>query len=592
MTYLLDKLRSRFFSPNSSLELKLRTCYHRLTATRMYFKFQAWRAIRSYNKFRAYQRSLVLPNPDTFSQQPKVSFMMNLQGDEDINLRVTIDSILNLTSPNWEIILISSAGWDEKDIQPIHRQDQRINIVGGHSLDSKKISGDYLIFCAPGDVFFKGLISRFFESYQTNPSADVYYYDGEYQSPSSTKPVPLFKPITHSPELLLSSNYCTRALIKIETLQDNPMDLGNRERMIDAEYDAVLKISENKGRFQHIPYLLLTQTELITSSNVRDESIFRSHFQRLGMNQASSEKVGGEVRFSWQINDPSVAIIIPSKNHYQLLKGLIDSILEKTDYPDYTINIVDNNSDNRETQAYYEHISDDSRFSIIPYNAPFNYSQAINLGVENTQSELVLFLNDDMQVIDPYWLGELAQWAHRADIGVVGAKLLRENHTIQHAGIIIGLNGFAGHFYLNAPEDYHGLFGSANWYRNLQALTGACQMVRRDLFTKVGGYDEKYRLAFGDIDFCLRVQECGYRNMLTPFARLFHYEGKSRGYQTPVKDILHGYNQLQDYLIKDDPYYSPNLTYTRIPRCSTTENTQAMRTEQMKTRKTFYKQKG
>jgi GT2 family glycosyltransferase len=254
------------------------------------------------------------------------------------------------------------------------------------------------------------------------------------------------------------------------------------------------------------------------------------------------------------------------------------------------IYIVDNGSDNPQTIAYYQEVSQQQNIAIIPYPEPFNYSEAINRGVQETKSDLVLLMNDDMAVFTDIWLNELAQWAVRPEIGVVGAKLIRKNHTIQHAGIVMGLSGFAGHIYLNAPEDYHGLLGSVDWTRNYLAMTGACQMVRREVFNDVGGYDEGYRLAFGDIDFCLKVHEKGYQNVYTPFAQLYHYEGSSRGYQTPVEDALKGYDTLETYLINEDPFFSPNLTYTRIPRCVFKKHTVNERKQQIEARKNFYLQ--
>jgi len=179
----------------------------------------------------------------------------------------------------------------------------------------------------------------------------------------------------------------------------------------------------------------------------------------------------------------------------------------------------------------------------------------------------------------------MVRWACQPEIGVVGAKLLHKNRSIQHAGIILGMNGFIGHLYLNAPEHYHGLAGSADWYRNFYALTGACQAMRRNVFNQVGGYDPRFRLAFGDIDFCLRVIKEGYRNLYTPFAQLIHFEGSSRGYSTPTGDILFGYHELKSWLEADDPYFSPNLTYTPIPKCNTGHRTANDRLERIEQRK-------
>jgi GT2 family glycosyltransferase len=152
----------------------------------------------------------------------------------------------------------------------------------------------------------------------------------------------------------------------------------------------------------------------------------------------------------------------------------------------------------------------------------------------------------------------------------------------------MGLVGFAGHIYLNAPDHYFGLWGSSDWYRDLLAVTGACQMMRREVFNQVGGYDPGFKLAFGDIDFCLRVHQMGYHNIYTPFARLYHYEGRSRGYVTPIQDILRGYEHFKTYLSQDDPYYSPNLTYSRIPKCTAAQEPLEERQRQIEIRRSFY----
>jgi GT2 family glycosyltransferase len=187
-----------------------------------------------------------------------------------------------------------------------------------------------------------------------------------------------------------------------------------------------------------------------------------------------------------------------------------------------------------------------------------------------------------MQVLQPDWLAELAQWALLPEIGVVGAKLLHANHTIQHAGIIIGMQGIVGHLYLNAPDHYYGLMGSVDWYRDVSAVTGACQMVRRSVFEELGGYDEEYQLVFSDIDFCLKAIKKGYRNLYDPFATLIHFEGQSRGYRTPINDLARAY---EEWLRKDDPYFSPNLTYTTIPRCQLGPADQNDRFKRMETRR-------
>ena len=174
-----------------------------------------------------------------------------------------------------------------------------------------------------------------------------------------------------------------------------------------------------------------------------------------------------------------------------------------------------------------------------------------------------------MQVISADWLTELIKWAMIPGVGLVGTKLLHPNLTIQHAGMVMGLQGFVGHVYLDAPDHYWGLTGSVDWTRNVSAVTGACQLLRRSVFLELSGYDEGFQLVGGDVDFCLRAIELGYRVVYAPSAALIHHQGATRGYQTPVKDLLRTYEKMKSWLARPDPYFPPNCTYTAIPRCQT-----------------------
>jgi GT2 family glycosyltransferase len=290
-------------------------------------------------------------------------------------------------------------------------------------------------------------------------------------------------------------------------------------------------------------------------------------------------------RVSWSSQQPKVSIIVPTRDSPAILKGLLSSIFSITGYPDYEVVLVDNHSTNSETLAYYEQIELERRVQVIPFNEPFNYSKAINLGAANSQGELLLFLNNDMQVLHADWLSELVQWALLPEIGIVGAKLLHPDQTIQHAGVVIGLQGFMGHLYPNTPDHTYGLMGSTDWYRDFCAVTGACQMMRRKVFEEIGGYDESFKLVFSDIDICLSAIQKGYRVLYDPFVTLIHYEGHSRGYSTPPEDIIRGYEKLRPWLLHDDPYFSPNLTYTNIPRCKRNLPSDRERLAQVEARK-------
>ena len=586
MTSILHKLRALFLSPDSNLELRLRTLYHRFSATRLAFSFQDWQSRRSYRKWLAQQGALIPPSLEASLLQPKVCFLLVYTAEEIEKTLLTLDSLQNLTIQNWEVLLLPTTEEKAAPLPPEVQQDVRIKSIDAFSLD--QTTGYFLVFCAPGDHFSKHLLAHFYAVLNTSPDSDVYYFDCEYQPGGRAKNLPFMKPELFSPELLLSVNYLSRGFIRKTAIIPHEGLIDFRNNLLATEYELILHLAETDGTFTHIPQVLVFQERLSTAENTSSTKAILSHLNRMGRQKTGSEKIGKCVRFSWDVDNPSIAIIIPTKNHPALLENLLTSILEKTEYQNFTIHLVDNGSTDEATLTYYEIIKRQPRCAIIPFPESFNYSNAINLGVKRTESELVLLLNDDMEVIDPHWLSELAQWAMRPEIGVVGARLLRANRTIQHAGIIIGLNGFAGHIYLNAPQHYSGLSGSVDWVRNYLAVTGACQMVRRELFNSIGGYDSNYRLAFGDVDFCLRIHEAGYRNIYTPFANLFHYEGKARGFQTPIADIQRGYQEMAECLSKPDPYFSPNLTYTRIPHCDLKITKEDNRMQQIEERKKFY----
>lgn len=590
MTAFLDQIRAYLLSPDSPFELFLRTVYHKVLATKWYFHWQNYQSKRSYRKFRAQQLQGTETAPEASPHQPKVTFLLSCADVHSPGLETTLRSIQALQGDRWEVILFSLT--DQLDPEFKGFKDQRIFVAQTEQANPiELITGEYVIFCQAGDQFYATLLVEFFRVLSKDEYVDLVYYDCDYLDQNTGRFHPLFKPSTCSPALLLSVNYLSRGFIKTTTLRELPAEVTNHTNLTCLEYAICATLCEKRSSLLHIPKVLATQTRLVTPDSPETQQVIVDHLSRQGLTSPRAAKTDTGIRFTWGNKSPSLAIIIPSKNNARFLQTLIPALVDQPYQGEKSIYIVDNGSDDPATTRYYHEIEGHPKVNIIPYPQPFNYSEAINLGVRESASELVLLMNDDMALMDETWLDELAQWAIRPDIGVVGPKLLRKNHTIQHAGIIMGLTRFIGHIYLNAPEDYHGLFGSADWYRNYLAATGACQMVRREVFNEVEGYDEGFQLAFGDIDFCLRVHESGYHNVYAPFARLYHFEGSSRGYKTPVEDALNGYDTFESYLINEDPYFSPNLTYTRIPKCVLNPRTTEERRKQIQARKRFYLKK-
>jgi len=546
-------------------------------------------ANRSYRIRRTEQREQTLNGLQTLDRKLKITFLIFYPGNNKQELLKTLKSIQDLEINYWEII-ISPYQNDSKSLIPKElNQDPRVTVS---TSDTEQVidllTGDYVLICEAGDIFFKDLLSYFLKYLSEDESLDWYYYDCEYFDENSREITPLFKPPSLSPELLLSINYLSRGLIAASYLIENSTSSSLENNLLDLEYALALKLCENNGTVKHIPQILVRQTCLFKPDTQKKQEITISHLKRLGLKNASAQQKPFGTRFTWFSPKPSVAIIMPSTNNRDLLEPCLKSLFKNTNYNNFSVHIIDNNSDDPDTLSFYQEIKTNPKIKIHPYHNEFNYSEANNLGVDQSNSDLILFLNDDMEVHNTEWLSELVQWAVRPEIGVVGTKLIRANRIIQHAGIIIGLNGFAGHIYLNTPEHYRGLFGSVDWYRDFMAVTGACQMMRRDVFEEVQGFDEGYKLAFGDIDLCLRIRNLGYRIVYTPFASIFHYEGQSRGYATPKGDIIRGFNEMKSALFVEDPYFSPNLTYTRIPKYIRNSRSPGELENLMEIRKNFY----
>lgn len=542
------------FPPERPVERVIRTQYHRITSTPGYVAHQIKQSAASYNKWLSYQDRMLGAKADPVKTQPLVSFLVSTTSDGDLSC--TSESLQKQIGANYEIIPVSQ--------EPVSPKNEAISSLKDACYRAK---GKYLVCCGAGDQFDPHFLQQVRQAIEANPQAQIIYTDSDEKNSLSGPTQPFFKPSASSPELLLSINYLSGAAIRKESAlkfieQGNPgFSFFNQER------ELILHLCEGSNNPVHIPWVLVHQLRPNKPIDAESAQLIRDHLIRCGYPQSVTVDSAPGPRVRWENGSPSVSIIVPTKNSYAVLKNLLTSLFEKTTYENYEVILVDNGSDQKEVLDYYTEITRSHNVRIVPFNEPFNYSRANNLGAANSQAEYLLFLNNDMAVIHPDWLSELVQWASRPEIGIVGAKLLHANRTIQHAGVVLGLQNFVGHLYLNTPEHYHGLIGSVDWYRDVSAVTGACQMMRRSTFIELGGYDEAFTLVFSDVSFCLQALTRGFRVLYTPYACLYHLEGGSRGYKSPRQDMLRGFDVLQEWVIHDDPYFSPNLTYTTLPAC-------------------------
>jgi GT2 family glycosyltransferase len=311
----------------------------------------------------------------------------------------------------------------------------------------------------------------------------------------------------------------------------------------------------------------------VAASNMSTPSIsdrqlaaIANHMRRRGAEDVVAYRVlQNAPRVVWTPKPTAVSIIIPTKDNEAVLRRCLDSILMRTAYEYYEIILVDTGSVEEITHEYYATLRHNPRIRFVQYEGRFNYSRACNLGAQHATGESLLFLNNDVEVLDADWLEELVRWSNLPQIGIVGAKLLYPHRTIQHAGVLLGAFGLAAHLYYGYAEHSMSILGSTDWYRNCSAVTGALHMMRRQVYDAVGGYDEHYDISYGDVAICIEAIRHGYRVLYDPFVCLLHYESQSRADRTASQhDMLRAGVDFGQSIEDGDPYFSSHLSYRSL----------------------------
>jgi len=371
------------------------------------------------------------------------------------------------------------------------------------------------------------------------PDAMLLYTDHDVVSYDGVHSEPCFKP-GWNPEMLLNGNYIGHVIVvSCELFQRlGSLDFSLGESCI---YEYLLRAREilQESAVCRLPYVLYSYNDrrrgvdAYLSLSERDNEVRRSYVHaNLPQAKVKAGLINGTQRVAWELpeQEPRVDIIIPSRDKMPLLRTCVESVLEKTDYKSLRITVVDNGSKENATHQYYTAMLSDPRFNLIHYEGDFNFSAMNNLAVARTKGDVLVLLNNDTEVINPQWLRNMVAQASRSEVGCVGAKLHYSNGLIQHAGVILGLYGMAGHAHRLKDRESDGYCGRLKIAHNVSAVTAACLAVRRKVYLEVGCFDEvNLKVAYNDVDFCLRVRAAGYQNIWTPHAQLFHYESVSRG---------------------------------------------------------------
>ncbi|HET8760877.1 MAG TPA: glycosyltransferase family 2 protein, partial [Nitrospiria bacterium] len=345
------------------------------------------------------------------------------------------------------------------------------------------------------------------------------------------------------------------------------------------DYDLLLRVVEKTQAIRRIPRVLYHWRAAAASTaagvKVKPYAVsaakraIAEHLARRGLD---AEVLDGDALGSYRVKyrvlpGQRVCIIVPTRDKVHLLERCVSSVLAKTSHDLFTILIVDNRSREPETLAYFDRIKEHPKVRVARYDQPFNFSAINNFAVRGTDSDYLVFLNNDTEVIGPEWLDAMLEFAQRDDVGAVGAKLYYPNDTIQHAGTIVGYWGVADHAHKHYARSARGYMGRINIIQNLTAVTAACMMMRRKVFDEVGGYDEAFSHSFNDVDLCLRIRDKGYLVVYTPYAELYHHESVSRGHDEKPgerarldREIALMKARWKRVFDAGDPYYSPNLT--------------------------------
>jgi GT2 family glycosyltransferase len=490
-----------------------------------------------------------------------------------------IASVRSQLYPHWELCIAdtgSSGAHVRNLLETAAREDPRIKLElcsgTGKALASNAAlslaTGDFVALLDPEDELAEHALYLLAEELESHPDTDLAYSDDDRIDEQGRFVDPHFKP-DWNPDLLRSHDYVARLCAMRRQRVVNVG--GYRAGFPGTEsYDLCLRIAPD-GRVRHVPFVLYHRRLGTGSPEQRDsaDAAVRVVQEHLGSSaQAAVGPLPDTRRVRWPIPDaaPLVSLIIPTRDARPLLETCVESILRNTEYDNFEIVIIDNQSATPDALAYFSTLQQRGVARVVRFDKPFNFSAINNAGVREARGQVLALLNNDLEAIEPGWLGEMVSHALRPEIGAVGARLLYPDRTVQHGGILLGVGGIAGHAHKLSPERDPGYLLRAQIAQDMSAVTAACLAIRRQTYLAVGGFDETLAVAFNDVDFCLRVGETGLRNLWTPFATLIHHESRTRGAEDTAPKRARFHQEIRrmharwGHLLQNDPAYNPNLT--------------------------------
>lgn len=526
----------------------------------------------------------------TFSLPKKFSVVVPLYNTPELYLRKMIESVLYQTYNNLELCLADGSDKSHRYVRDICKEyqyfDKRIRykklkknygIADNTNVCLEITKGDYIVLFDHDDFLHPSALYESMKAIEEKDADFIYTDENTFHETIDDAFSPHYKP-DFSPDYLRSINYiCHLTVFSRELYQK----VGQFRCEFDGsqDYDMILRLTEQAEQIVHIPQILYFwrahENSVAMDVRVKDYCLdaakraLEEHLQRIGLKgKVEDGKYLSSYRIRYElIKMPLISILIPNKDHVTDLKRCLESIKRISTYKNYEIIIIENNSEMQDTFDYYKELQRNDDIRVVTWDKEFNYSAINNYGATFAKGEYLLLLNNDVEVISPDWLQEMLMFVQREDVGAVGAKLYYPDGRIQHAGVILGIGGVAGHSHKYYSGDSNGYFTRLVTAQNLSAVTGACLMVKKRLFDQLSGLDIEYKVAFNDVDFCMRIREAGYLIVFTPYAELYHHESLSRGAEdTPEKvarfngEVHRFMERWKKELDKGDPYYNPNLS--------------------------------
>lgn len=548
--------------------------------------YEAW-----FARHKADKRVLRRQKHASFAQKPLISIVIPLYCTPLPYLKELIESVRRQSYENWQLCLADGSPDDKaKEFLEKHygREKrivyQKLKENGGISANTNAAAelakGEYLMFCDHDDTLEPDALYEIVKAIN-DTDADVVYTDEDKVSMDGQHYFdPNFKP-DFNLFRLRENNYICHIFVVRKSLTD---ETGMLRSEFDGaqDFDFILRCCEKAKKITHIPKVLyhwrchMDSTAADPSSKAyayeAGRKAIREHYQRMGIDA----KVDMTERPGWYRShikvqgNPMVSIIIPNKDHTDDLELCLFSMSRKSTYRNYEVLIVENNSEKEETFEYYKKLPERyPKVRVLTWEKEFNYSAINNFAAKEAQGEYLLFLNNDVEILTPDWIEEMLQNCQQENVAAVGVKLYYPDDTIQHAGVVLGLGGIAGHIMCRASREDPGYFGRMISVQEISAVTAACMMVKKSEFDSVKGFDETFQVAFNDIDLCMKFRAAGKKIVFTPYAELYHYESKSRGLEdTPEKqfrfdkEVKRFQEKWAQQLEMGDLYYSPNLSVT------------------------------